>query len=299
VTLIRLAAAGLVCLFARAQPVSLACAPSSPIASPGEAVRLYAWANLSGGKPVYAWTVSSGEVRPAGANTFTWKFAKDATGAVTADGELRSGSTVQARCLVEVQAIASPTASIDSGLLLSTGQEADGAGLYSYLLISATAKAELQRSAIGAWLPLNGPVAELRRILKPNEAIVLGLPVLEKPSGKAEADWVLQHYDFARARALLDSAAPNAKPGIYIISSLQPISKSRAPYLVQDLSAASPAMAASWIEAFINQAAQERMWNPAEEASLVDQLRATVLSLANNDLPEIKLPLLMKWIALL
>jgi hypothetical protein len=276
--------------------VSLACAPSTPVALPGEAVRLYEWANLpDGGKPIYAWTVSSGEVKPAGGNVFSWKSAKDATGVLTADGELRTGSTVQARCLVEVQAIASPTAALDSGMLLAASQEAAGAGLYSYLLISAAVNPEVQRSALGSWLPLNGAVAELRRVLKPNEAIALGVPVLEKPSGKPDADWVLQHYDFARAKALLDTVAPSAKPGMYIVSSLQPISKSRAPYLVQDLSAATPALAASWVEAFINQAAQERTWNAAEEASLVDQLRATVLSLAKD----VKLPVLMKWIALL
>jgi hypothetical protein len=296
VTLIRLAAGGLVCLSLSAQAVSLACAPSTPVALPGEAVRLYEWANLpDGGKPIYAWTVSTGEVRPAGGNVFSWKSAKDAIGVLTADGELRTGSTVQARCLVEVQAIASHSAASDSGMVIPNGQETDGAGLYSYLLLSAGASAEMQRNALGAWLPLNGPVAELRGVLKRGEAVVLGLPVLEKPSGKVEADWVLQHYDFARARALLDQAATNAKPGIYIVSSLQPISKSRAPYLVQDLSSASPALVSFWVEAFINQAAQERTWNPAEVASLVDQLRATVLSLAKD----IQLPVLMKWIALL
>jgi hypothetical protein len=296
VTLIRLAATGLVCLSLHAQAVSLACAPSTPVALPGESVRLYEWADIpDGGKPIYAWTVSTGEVRPAGGNVFSWKSAKDAIGVLTADGELRTGSTVQARCLVEVQAIASHSAASDSGMVIPNVQETDGAGLYSYLLLSAGASAEMQKSALGAWLPLNGPVAELRGVLKRGEAVVLGLPVLEKPSGKVEADWVLQHYDFARARALLDQAAPNAKPGVYIVSSLQPMSKSRAPYLVQDLSSASPALVGSWVGAFVNQAAQEHTWNPAEEASLVDQLRATVLSLAKD----IKLPVVMKWIALL
>jgi hypothetical protein len=250
---------------------------------------------MESAKPVYAWTVSSGEVRPAGANAFTWKFAKDAAGTVTADGELRTGTTVQARCMVEVQAIAAPTAALDAGLMLPANQEAEGAGLYSYLLISAAANPELQRSALRAWLPLNGPIEELRRILKPSESVAMGLPVLERPPAKPDVDWVQQHYDFGRARAWLDKAAPSAKPGIYIVSSLQPISKSRPPYLIQDLSGSSPAIVASWVEAFINEAAQERTWNPAEEASLVDQLRVTVLSIDKD----LKLPILMKWIALL
>jgi hypothetical protein len=73
---------------------------------------------------------------------------------------------------------------------------------------------------------------------------------------------------------------------------------SKPPYLIQDLSAATPALAAAWVEAFINQAAQEHTWNAANEASLVDQLRATVLSMA-GEIPSIRPALLMKWIALL
>jgi hypothetical protein len=290
------AIAALASVSLHAQTTSFACAPSLPVVLQGETIRLYAWATLpESDKPLYAWTVSSGEVRPTGANVFAWNFVKNSAGTNTADGELRSGSTVQARCIVEVQSIASRTAPVDSGFLTPAGAEADGAGLYNYLLISDTGNQEVSRSALNTWLLLNLPVAELRSILKPNEAISLGLPVLEKPVTTADLEWALQHYDFQRARTLLEKVTPVSKPGIYIISSLQPIAKSRPPYLVQDLSAATPMLAASWVEAFINEAAQERLWNPAEEASLVDQLRTTVMSIAQN----LTLPILMKWIALL
>jgi hypothetical protein len=293
--------AGIWCIPVSAQTASFVCSPSSPLAAPGETIRLYAWANLpAGGKPIYAWTVSSGEVKPASGNIFTWKFGANSAAVSTADGELRTGSTVQARCLVEVQVLASQTNAPDSGLLTSSAQEPAGAGLYNYLLISIPlerANGEALRGVIRAWLALNAPVAELRRVLKPGEPIALGLPVLEKPTSKPDADWVLQHYDLPRARTLLEKIFPSGKPGIYIVSSLQPVSQSKPPYLIQDLSAATPALAASWVEAFINEAAQQRTWTPADEASLVDQLRATVLSIA-REVPNIGLPLLMKWIAL-
>jgi len=294
--------AALCCLPVRAQPVFLACAPATPVAVAGETIRLFTWANPSGSaKPVYAWTVSSGEVRTAGGNIFTWNPAAGSSGPSSADGELRTDSAVQARCLVEVQVVASRSAAADDGLLLPGSTEADGAGLYNYLLISAPpdhAKHEVFRSALNAWLPLNSPVATLRGVLKPNEPIALALPVLEKPVTPPDADWLLQHFDYARARTLLDKVFPGGKPGLYIVSSLLPLPKSKPPYLVQDLSAATPALAASWVEAFINEAAQEHTWNSAEEASLVDQIRATVLAIA-GEASNIKLPLLMKWIALL
>ena len=279
-----------------AQTVSLTCAPSTPVATPRETIRLYAWAATpdSAAKPVYAWTVSSGEIRPAGA-IFTWTFAPVSTGINTADGELRSGSKVEARCLVEVQVLASQPPNKDAGLNTPDTPEPEGAGLYNYLLISSPANQPLIGSALRAWLALNPPIATLRDVLKPGEPISLALPILEKPATTPNPAWILQHYDFPRARTLLAKALPNGKPGIYILSSLQPLSKSRPPYLIEDLSAATPALAAQWVEAFINEAAQEHSWNTSSLASLADQLRATLLALD----PNLRLPLLLKWIALL
>jgi hypothetical protein len=279
-----------------AQTASLNCAPSVPIATPGDTIRLHAWATpLDAGKSVYAWTVSSGEVLPSGANVFTWKLTAASTGPNTADGELRIGSKVQARCLVEIQVAQWPTPANDSGLLLPDTPEPEGAGLYNYLLISSPANQPLTASALSSWLALNAPIADLRTILKPTESIVLSLPVLEKPSVAPSAEWTLKHYDFPHARTLLEKAFPGSKPGIYIVSSLQPLSKSRPPYLIQDLSAATPSLVSQWVEAFINEAAQERSWTSPSVASLVDQLRSTLLALD----PNLRLPLLMKWIALL
>ncbi len=173
--------------------------------------------------------------------------------------------------------------------------ELEDAGLYNYLLISSPANRPLIASALGAWLALNPSVASLRGFLKPGERISLTLPVLEKPTTTLDPDWILQHYDFARARTFLAKAVPNSKPGIYILSSLLPLSKSKPPYLIEDLSAATPALAAQWVEAFINEAAQEHSWNTSSIASLADQMRATLLALD----PNLRPPLLLKWIALL
>lgn len=284
------------CLPAIAQPISLICAPSTPVAAPGEMIRLNAWATVpEGEKPVYAWSVSSGEVRPAGVNSFSWKFAEDSVGANSADGDVRSGGRVQARCLVEVQVVAGQTAEAGTGLLTSNGPEAAGAGLYNYLLISNPATQQLNASVVRAWMALNAPVARLRGILKPNEPIAMALPVLEKTAGEPDPEWTLQHYDFQRAHALLDKVFPGNRPGVYVVSSLQPIANSRPPYLIQNLSSTTPPLAAQWVEAFLNEAAQEHSWNAASVAELADQMRATVLVLNRN----LKLPQLMKWIALL
>ncbi len=269
----------LFCFGICAQNPSLVCAPSTPAALPGQTVRLYAWAGATeAGKPVYRWTVSAGEVQPGEGNVFTWKLPADGESVVTADGELRTASIVQARCLIEVQVARSLPATPAS-------PEAAGAGFYSYLLVSASAdeaNREVIRSVVQAWEALTPPVAALRSLLKPKEAVALAIPVTE-PS---------------MARTLLEKISSEAPPGIYIVSSLQPLPGSRPPYLIQDLSHALPSLAAAWVEAFINEAAQEHFWSPSSEAALVDELRNTVGALA-GDVPGFRPALLMKWIALL
>jgi hypothetical protein len=90
---------------------------------------------------------------------------------------------------------------------------------------------------------------------------------------------------------------PLPRSGVLIVSSLQPIAKSRPPYLMQDLSSTTPAIASQWVEAFINVAAQEHSWTPASQASLLDQLRSTVSALARQ-MPGFSPALPMKWITL-
>jgi hypothetical protein len=136
-------------------------------------------------------------------------------------------------------------------------------------------------------------MAELRRIFKPDETVSLQAPVVEQPTTAPDPDWLLGHYDFARARALLEKVALANKPGIYIVSSLKPLPASSPPYLVQNLSQATPEVAASWVEAFINEAAQEHSWNPRSQAALVDELRMTLLAISKGN------SIVMKWISLL
>lgn len=261
------------CGYAAAQTPNFACAPSSPVATPGETVRLYTWDDSpAGAKPVYRWTVSAGEVQSA-AKIFSWKIASDSNGPQTADGELRSGSIVEARCTVEVQVIPKRRPSIATGFLTPGHNEEAGAGLYSYLLIADSSNKPLLQSVVKAWLGQNPNIAELQRLLKPGESISLNIPVSEPPTSAPDTEWLLQHYDFARAGTLLEKVSLTGKPGVYLVSSLKPLAASSPPYLIQNLSKASPARAAAWVEAFINQAAQERSWNPVSQSDLASSMK--------------------------
>ncbi len=267
------------CLPLFAQPSNFVCAPDSPVAVPGGSVRLYAFPDPAAiPKPVYRWTVSSGTVRLSAGNVFNWTFdaaslGTQSAGQQTADGELRSGSIVAARCLVEVRVIAKRQVPAGSGLLPPGQTEPAGSGAYIYLLFVEPASRETELSAARSWLAVSPSVAELRRLLKPAESISTALPVLA-PAGPAPTpEWLLHNYDFARARKFLERVSPAPKPGVYIVSSLQPILESRPPYLIQDLNHVPPTVAAAWTGAFLNLAAQNHDWNPEAESDLAAQMR--------------------------
>jgi hypothetical protein len=172
------------------------------------------------------------------------------------------------------------------------------------LLLSRPAESRDQaliQAVLQAWLLLNQPIAQLNRILKPEECMFPFVPVLEVPTSYPDATWVLQQYDFARAKSLLQTTVHSEKPGVFIVSSLKPLSRSRPPHLFQNLSAATPALSVKWVDAFLNLAAQERSWNAASETALVDQLRTTVLSIsreASTQSSTLQPSQLQRWISM-
>ena len=104
---------------------------------------------------------------------------------------------------------------------------------------------------------------------------------------KPSAEWVLDHYDYARARALLDLVPRTSREGPYIVSVLKPLGSgdSISQYLFQDFSAVPAGnsdLISWWVREFLNQAAQERFWEPRTAESLVLRLRTTLAILATG-----------------
>ncbi|MEE9543857.1 MAG: hypothetical protein V3V95_08760, partial [Thermodesulfobacteriota bacterium] len=112
------------------------------------------------------------------------------------------------------------------------------------------------------------------------------------------AEWVLRHYDYARARLLLASLPGNHREGPYIVSFRKPYGWKglvEPPYLYQDQSWVPPKLVSEWMNAFLNQAAQERFWEENVGERLVRNLR-TIIGVAAVGLPEVKNSL-SEWIA--
>jgi hypothetical protein len=171
---------------------------------------------------------------------------------------------------------------------LPPGQsEENGYGLYSYLLFGTQpteGTRERYLAAIQAYLEMIETVDKLETQFKKNELNVTYLLVTEKPgSDKPPAEWLLEHYDFARAMKLLGAFPQAGSLGPYLFSTTEPASPLAAenknvtcPCLFQDLSTVEPSIMVLWVQEFKKQAAQEEFWLPDKRETAVLKLRNAI-----------------------
>jgi hypothetical protein len=268
-------------------------------------VLLRAWASETAGQTLrYAWTVTAGTISNSGREV-RWDLKGVPSGIYKAEVKVEDGASPPASCSVrvvvsEVERGAPVARETGRTFLLKDRPEAAGYGLYSYLLLGShptTGTLQRYQMVVRAYLALIDDVAEFGKQTR-GKLNVTYLP-LETTAPKAvDAAWVLEHYDYARARLLLDVLPGDRKSGIYLVSSLKPLSGNpNPPYLLQDLSTIPTEQAdliSWWISEFLNQAAQERFWEQKTTEVFVLKLRTTITILASG-LPEVQ-HALDKWI---
>jgi hypothetical protein len=132
-------------------------------------------------------------------------------------------------------------------------------------------------------------IAALERYLPRREVNRVSLPVevsiydIAKDGNVVDLSGrdLLEHYDYARARALL-SGVPGQHPrGPYLVSTLRPLSaESPTEYLIQDLASIPPQLIQLWFKEFLNQTAQQRIWTSEGVGSLALKLRTVLAQVA-------------------
>jgi hypothetical protein len=171
--------------------------------------------------------------------------------------------------------------------------EAPGYGLYSYILFGNPPD-EMSRDrymkTIEAYLSLIPDLTALEKYAKPSELNATYVPIDVEPPMSVSAEWVLHHYDYARAVILLRALPGSRADGPYIVSSLKPLTGSESltgDYLLQDLSSVPSDLVADWVKLFINQASQQRFWETRSGSLLALRLRTAVGVLAIG-LPDVQ-----------
>jgi len=290
-------------------PAALSCSPETPAVALGETVIVRAWASPAAGRSLrYAWAATAGQIEGHG-SAARWSLADLRPGTYAATVTVGDGGSAPVECIVRVivRRDARPRdPSRETGLaLLSRGRaEEAGYGLYSYLLLGSPpgeASRERYLKAIGAYWALAPDIASLEQYVQRRELNVAYVPVTSAPAGAVSAEWMIEQYDYARARSLLRVLPGVRRDGPYIVSVLRPlggtgeVARLPGPYLFQDLSSVPPHLVASWVREFLNQAAQERFWEERTGEQLALRLRLT-LGILGQGLPEVR-QALDSWIA--
>lgn len=182
-----------------------------------------------------------------------------------------------------------------------TGAEEPGFGLYSYLLFgshpASAAEREKYLEAIRIYLTTIDTVEAVVKYTPKASINITYLPLTEEPPPDPSAEWVLDHYDFARAFWLLGKVKTGLNNGPYIISVAQPLTTSESPighHLFFDLSYAPTNVVPYCVKGFMNQATEEDFWEPDKADRWLLRLR-TSIAIAATAVPDIS-GSLKEWI---
>ncbi|HEY0785933.1 MAG TPA: hypothetical protein VGD62_08670 [Acidobacteriaceae bacterium] len=178
---------------------------------------------------------------------------------------------------------AAPPRLTGTALLLPPQTEDAGYGLTSYALVGQAPTPDARpryRAFFRALLDL--PTAGSLSAYVPKSHInVTYIPLADVPppfilaSRETEADYLLDHYDYARGAVLLATLPGRTGPGPVIVSVLTPIRYGQRPrpVLVQDLSTAQPVLMADYVADFKQRVAREQFWAPETLAAFSLSLR--------------------------
>lgn len=295
------------CATATLANADLACIPSKPIASSGDIVRLFLYASKDWEGSRYSWSVTAGTLKDDGRTgkvqkkkriEVGWMFSDVKAGMrYTATVTVTNAAKSTQDCSLEVEAdvTAGSRGVRETGrVLLARGQnEEPDFGLYSYLLFGSEPDNNTRQrylNAANAYLRLCPDIADLKILLDRKQLNANYLPVKTQPGGDTlvNGEWLLNNYDYARARAILSKLPGSHFRGPYIVTTLKrvdPTVGASPPMIYQDLSFVPPDLIVPWYEAFLNQAAQERFseTNTAQNLTLKIRTIIGVLALALPD----------------
>ena len=287
-----------------AAPIVL-CSLDVPTVSEDGAVTVRVWA-VSSASVSHTWKATAGSI--SGGSEARWSLAGVAPGIYRATVYVRGPDLDQACSvrLVVTDRQRGRTPPIETGkAFLATGEkETAGYGLYSYLLMGAPpieSTRDRYLKVIDAYLKLIPSVEKLKQNIRAQEINATYVPVDAKVPDNVSAAWILEHYDYARARALLRLIPGNLREGPYFVSTLAPLTGATQmtdQYLFQNLSAVPTApddLASWWVREFMNQAAQERFWDSNTAAQFALKLRTTI-GIVSVGLPDVRRSL-SEWIS--
>jgi hypothetical protein len=276
------------------------CTIDKPTAEPTDRVRLSVLSTPGDSKSEnYRWSVPVGRIEGVGSDT-NWLLTNSPAGKYIATLSMVRGDSQDAICSVHLYVIEPVRGTTSRGLLVPGKRAPPGFGLYTYLLFSSPPDASSRdryMKAIETYLRLSPSLEQMEDVVDKREINLNCVPVNSSPLGDVDPEWILRHYDYARARGFLTAMSGTYFEGPYLLSASRQAADGESlsrPLLFQDLSLVPPHLVAAWYEHFLNEAAQRDFSTATSVGDLALRARTLIAVLAIA-LPDVQTEL-DRWI---
>jgi hypothetical protein len=288
---------------ASAAPLTVVCSADVPIVEARQEATASVLTDFSPAASLrYEWKASGGSLSRTSESAVQWSPNGAPSGPYTLSVTVTAPDGSSASCSVVVLAGRETrggggrgqTRELRSAMLLPGKNEAENFGLYSYMLLGSKPNAGNRERYVTFLKAFTDTVASYDRLseqLTPPQLNIAYLPVRDDaPANFKVEEWLLDHYDYDRAKRLLESIpGVHTGDGPYIISSDHPLTGAGHPperYLFEDLTTAPVTVVKFWVDQFRIQTAQER-WDHATLSGVALRIR-TSLEIAAVAYPEIR-----------
>ena len=276
---------------AKCEQLPAVCVVDKPSALPGEtiSVKVLMSPQIPGAR--YTWQSSGGRVLRTGAQVL-WSLIDTNPGKQTIAAHIESdGKQLDCSARLLVVEPANERGEAGSSTLLAAQREGSGSlkyGAYTYVLLAGPAPDGATRdrylAVLSAWQKLIPSVRSWETYTKPEQLNITFVPLDAVPAENANPEWLLDHYDYARAKLILRKFNGEQGRGPVLITSLLPLTTNDPAHgqtLLQNLSTVPAAMAGYWMESFLRQASQDRFWMRPARVNFALQMR-TILESAGQ-----------------
>ncbi|HET7433632.1 MAG TPA: hypothetical protein VFN10_02850 [Thermoanaerobaculia bacterium] len=178
-------------------------------------------------------------------------------------------------------------------LLVRGKEEEKGFGLYSYVLFSEQPTAEARVRYVALVSRIVRSVDRTGEMIavgyKRAELNVIHFPVLRQPTRSATlpeaAEWIVDNYDYARAKKLLRKCSNAKGRGPFLVSSLVPLESTKDLPFIHDLASAGTDTIALWADEFVRVSCTPTHWNEASLTAAMLSVRDRLALVASAGAP--------------
>ena len=284
----------------------ISCLPDRPVVYQGESVQVRLYVNKQNtDQRSYHWRADAGTLE-TDRDRAIWHLQGVEPGRHLLTATITSPTGPRQQCVVKMtvrEKLLSVRSDTRRVFLLPGESEEMIYRVYSYLLIRTKPVNDIEKrrclALIRTYLTLLEDLTAMHGYFTPEQLNVTYLLLTATPPKNITPTWIMENYDYPRARFILNSLIETYQQGPYIISADQPLTprNQKASIVVtQDFSYVRIKLIDDWVRAYLNQMAQQHDWHQKTFEQTALKIR-NVLALLSQAVYDIR-PAIEDWIVL-